>query len=274
MCAYEPIEVFYNKLLEIDEYCNTDEFRKKMFGEKAYNQYSYQPLIRTPEIDEDEPKLDKKGLPIYQPPFTKIKLELEYEEDQDDPKNIPKFSLIEKVDKTRSHIDLKSYQDVINLITWQSKVRFIISFSKLYAMKTKAGKDKKGYGIILKASCIEFQRSAINNNKMASASDEFIDDDDDNDDKQVSTKEQITRGSFFDGDDEDNDDNKLSTKPQQSSRESFSGEIVSSKTKSKLDADLDDNADADANADVDADEEIIEEPKIKPKPKPKTKSKA
>jgi len=36
-----------------------------------------------------------------------------------------------------------------------SKVKMIISFSKLYAMKTTSGGEKRKYGIVLKATHIE-----------------------------------------------------------------------------------------------------------------------
>jgi hypothetical protein len=235
---YEQIELFYNKLKDIDDYCDTDEFRKQkhIFGEKNYNQYSYQRIIRVPEVDEEEPKVDKNGKPYYQPPFTKIKLELEYEEDQDNPKNIPKFSIFEKIDDKRVKIELKSFEDVEKFIVWQSKVRFIISFSKLYAMKTKSGKEKKGYGIILKATCIEVQRPAS------------------------ATKNQSTNDAFVDSDDEDNVQNK-NNQP----------------TITRNNLDIEDNEDDESEiikqVVIDDDEEVIEEPKAKSKAKSKSKSK-
>lgn len=198
---YEQIEQFFDKLIEIDNMCNTDEFRKQVFGEKNYNQYSYQPLVRFPEVDEEEPKLDKNGKPILQFPYIKIKLELEREEDQDDPKNIPKFSIFEKIDGKRAQVQLKSFDDVVKVITWQSKVRFIISFSKLYAMKTKAGKDKKGYGITLKATSIEVQRSA-NAIKTQTNNDAFLDSDEEENVKPSA----ITRNNNLDNNVEDEEE--------------------------------------------------------------------
>jgi hypothetical protein len=224
--------------MEIDNYCDTDEFRKQkhIFGEKNYNQYSYQRIIRIPEVDEEEPKVDKNGNPYYQPPFTKIKLELEYEEDQENAKNIPKFSIFERVDDKRVKIELKSFEDVEKFIVWQSKVRFIISFSKLYAMKTKSGKEKKGYGIILKATCIEVQRPA------------------------GAAKNQSINDAFVDSDDEDNTQNN---------------QPIISRKNNNLDIENEDDDESEIIKQVviDDDEEVIEEPKSKTKTKAKSKAK-
>ena len=241
---YDQIEEFYNKLVELDTHFNTDEFRKKLFGEKNYNQYSYQPLVRHPEIDEDEVKVDKNGNPYYQPPYTKIKLELEYEEDNDNPKNIPKFTVFERVNNKRVKVDLSTFADVEKFIVWQSKVRFIISFSKLYAMKTKSGKDKKGYGIILKATCIEVQRPA-NAVKQNTSSDAFIDSDNEDDNNDNNTP-LITRNT------KSNVENNLDIDEDEEIEEIKSLSIVD---------------------DVEVDEEVVEEPKSKSKSKSKSKAK-
>ena len=45
--------------------------------------------------------------------------------------------------------------DLVKHVRYMSKVKMIISFSKLYAMKTSSGKRK--YGIVLKATHIEVQ---------------------------------------------------------------------------------------------------------------------
>ena len=177
---YDLIEQFYNKLVEIDEYCNTDEFRKIHFGDKNYNKFVYQPLVRVPEEDDDEQQiLDKNGIPIYRPPYTKIKLDLEYSSDPENQSTKPMFSIFEKdKDGKRTKIELNTFDEVISIIKYRSKLRFIISFSKLYAMKTASGTEKKKYGITLKATHIEvLKKETIN--KLKIDEDAFIDSDTD-----------------------------------------------------------------------------------------------
>lgn len=200
---YDSIEQFYNKLVEIDEYCNTDEFRKIHFGDKNYNKYAYQPLIRIPENDEDEtPILDKNGEPVYRPPYTKIKLDLEYSSDPENQTTKPMFAIFEKdKDGKRTKIELNTFDDVVNTIRYRSKLRFIISFSKLYAMKTASGTEKKKYGITLKATHIEIQKKE-NINRVKVDEDAFVDSD--TDEIIKSSKPSISRKQVsLDVDEED-----------------------------------------------------------------------
>lgn len=171
---YDAIEVFYNKLVEIDQMCDTDEFRQKIFGDKNYNQYAYQPIIRTPEIDE-EVQDDKKQ--SYRPPYTKIKIDLEYSNDPENQSTKPQIEIFEKKEDTRVNVSISTFDDLVSFVKFRSKLRFVINFSKLYAMKTKVGMEKKKYGIILKLTHMEIQRP--NTNSYNKSIDPFNDDFDD-----------------------------------------------------------------------------------------------
>jgi hypothetical protein len=188
---YEDIEIFFNTLVSIDEYCNTDDFRKKMFGDKQFNKYSYQPLVRFPEEEDEDNGNDKKyDKPLYRPPFTKIKLDLEYNSDPDIVSTKPTFSIFEKIDKSRNKVELNNFDDVLQYIKYRSKLRFIIRFSKMYAMKTSSGSEKKKYGITLKAIQIEVQRSKSSKQESMTLEDAFIDSDTDD---AITTAPTITR---------------------------------------------------------------------------------
>ncbi len=188
---YDAIEAFYNKLAEVDKMCDTDEFRKTMFGddivnrktgEKSYQQYTYQPLIRIPE--EDEEKLGKDGKPMYLPPYTKIKLPLEFSENKENPSTKPIFSIFEVIDGKRTKVQLETFDDVLNYVTFRSKLRFIIHFSKFYAMKNKPSpNEKKKYGIILKATHIEVKRP-VSNRGISVEEDAFLDSDNEEESNQ------------------------------------------------------------------------------------------
>jgi len=175
---YDKIEMFYQKLVEIDEHCNSDEFRKMMFGEKQYNKYQYVPLVRMQEVDDDdELKRDKNGEPYYSPPYTKIKF---FTDSDSEDSKYPKYpvKLFERVNGSRNQIMFSSFDDFVKQIKYRSKLRFIISFGKLYAMKNANGGEKKKYGITLKATHIEIERS----NMVASTKqniDAFVDSDTD-----------------------------------------------------------------------------------------------
>jgi hypothetical protein len=252
---YDQIEQFYNKLVEIDQFCNTDKFRNQIFGEKAASQYAYQPLVRIPEeSDDDEPVLDKNGQPYYRPPYTSIKLDLEYSADPENATNKPIFSLFENKDGKRTKIELTSFDDMLNYIKFRSKLRFIISFSKIYAMKTKSGTEKKKYGITLKATHVEVKRPA-GSSKIQYDEDAFIDSDTDEAIQNVATVSR-NMGNL---DIEDMDDEVDESQVINTSSKSLGKQVVQQ-----------------ANVEVEDTEEDIVEEEIKPKAKskPSTKQKA
>ena len=146
---YQQIEVFYNKLREIDNHCETDAFKVQMFGEKLAKKYEYQRLIRTPEDDLDQPKTEESKT-YYRPPYAKVKLDLSYEKEE------PIFKLFNKdPDGKNQEVELKTFNDVLEHMRYMSKHRLAIHFSKMYAMKTASGSDKRRYGIVLKATAVE-----------------------------------------------------------------------------------------------------------------------
>ena len=169
---YEEIGQFMKLLTDIDEMCDTDEFRKEQFGKEA-DKYEYQPLVRTSQepIDEQsylvydngERKKDDNGREMYRPPYTKIKLDLEYSADPDNQSTKPTFAIAELKDGKRTNIELNTFEDAVKMLKYLNKLRFIISFNKIYAQKKAAGAGKnakKTYGITLKATNIEVEQSA------------------------------------------------------------------------------------------------------------------
>lgn len=187
---YDDIEKLYNILLSIDEYCDSDEFRNKMFGDKSKD-YEYQPLVRIPEVDEAD--LDKDGKPKYKPPYTKLKLDLEWSPDLDTQTTKPLITMFNLVDGKRVPVKLETFDDLTENIPYLSKLKFVISFSKLYAMKQKSGSQKnakKSYGITLKATHVVVDKPLTRRNKQQSNIDPF---DDDDEEEKPSSSSKITR---------------------------------------------------------------------------------
>ena len=85
----------------------------------------------------------------FRPPYAKFKLDLAYNDDS------PAFKVFEKKDRVRTEVVLNSFKEALQIIRYMMKHRLVINFSKLYAMKTSSGNEKKKYGIVLKAIAIE-----------------------------------------------------------------------------------------------------------------------
>ena len=161
-------EKFYNKLLEIDSYFGSDDFKVKLCGDKMAGKYEYQPIVRHPERDNDEEEevTDKSSTKAvkdyYRPPYTKVKLMLSNSETE-----LPLFRLIDKKnDGTKEEIPLNSFSDAAVHMRYMTKHRMIIEVQKLYAMKTTSGGEKRKYGITVKLVAAECtNRGEITNNR-------------------------------------------------------------------------------------------------------------
>jgi hypothetical protein len=196
---YKFILMLYNKFIEIDNKFKSEQIKKELFGNAA-NNYEYIPLVRIPEIDtEIEQKLDKKGDPVYRPPFIKFKLDLEYNST-----NKLKVKLFECYQGERTKIDITSFDDLLNHVKFLSKLRFIISFAKIYAMKTKNGSEKKKYGIVLKITHIEVQRP-IASSKNIYEEDVFDSDTEDVVNNNVNVNCDISKLDITNNENEEND---------------------------------------------------------------------
>lgn len=142
---YEQLRQFYNKMLELDKFFGSEERRLQLFGEKMAGKYEYQPLVRQPEVS-DEELLSK----AYRPPYMKVKLPLSYDGD------IPSFRLVnKKLSGEKTVVDLMDFSDVVKHMRFLTKHRMILEFQKLYAMKTSSGKEKRKYGLTVKLLLVE-----------------------------------------------------------------------------------------------------------------------
>ena len=122
--------------------------RIQLFGEKNADKHEYQPIVRTVEALEDTEN-------NFRPPYAKFRLELAYDDD------FPTFKVFDKKDGVRTEVVLNSFKESLHFIRYMTKHRIAINFSKLYAMKTSFGNEKKKYGITLKALAIECTNKTV-----------------------------------------------------------------------------------------------------------------
>ncbi len=145
---YAEIEACFKKLQEIDDYLSSKEMRIQFFGEKHADRYEYQPIVRAIQDLEDTEN-------YFRPPYAKFKLELAYDDDT------PAFKVFDKKEGVRTEVALNSFKEALQHIRYMTKHRMVINFSKLYAMKTSSGNEKKKYGIVLKATAIECSNKTV-----------------------------------------------------------------------------------------------------------------
>ena len=147
---YSEINEFYTKMKELDAYFASDEFKRTIFGDKNINKCECQPIVREPTINEDDNGEDVDDLAyglkrarMYNPPFIKLKIDL------DNVTVCPNLKLFNKTEGGREVIAIDKFKDITDHMRYLTKVRFVILIHRLYVMKNQVG-DKKRYGICIK----------------------------------------------------------------------------------------------------------------------------
>ena len=128
--AYDEIQLFHNKLKELDTICASESFRKEMFGDKHYHKYNYIPIIRSPQENEEDSS--KK---YYQPPYVKLKLQLDRQTQK------PLLNLWkENVD---DRLIVNNINEIASEVKYLGKVSFILRFNRLFIMNTAGNSSQK-----------------------------------------------------------------------------------------------------------------------------------
>jgi hypothetical protein len=178
-----PIEEgteLYNKLSQLDEQFTTEEFKKEKFG-KSGNKYSMYPIVKIPEVDEDD---DRPPLP----PSMKIKFDLLWNEDDMDACDIKTQVYTSKLnDSGKRERKLTNYtklSDMESIVRLGSKLRLIIRPMKAWMSA------KKEYGIVWKIMKMEVEPSSSGNALMKAFMEEegFLDSDSDEDEVAMPVK--------------------------------------------------------------------------------------
>ena len=144
---------------ELDAYFSSDEFKRIIFGDKNINKYEYQPIVRTPEINEaddlvwQEPHRhgmcrDGEYASAYKPPYIKLKIDIDNTTDR------PSIRLYNKSENGREVVATDKFKDITDHMKYLTKVRFVVITHRLYVLKTQIA-DKKRYGICIKLIAAE-----------------------------------------------------------------------------------------------------------------------
>lgn len=202
-------------LEEADEHFGSEELRKQLFGKRA-KEYEYQPCIKTPQVkqhdnddDDEAPQKGKKSSskaketkekkeprPIVD--YVKMKFHVVVVGDGKEKKRVVKTKLI-RLGKKKEVIKAETMTDVANEIRWNSEIKFIFYYCKIWANKTPAqGAKVIPYGIGFKIMAIEYVPSA---GKTLDADEiDFLSEEED---ETVTTNKNSKKKKFDDDDDED-----------------------------------------------------------------------
>jgi hypothetical protein len=145
-------ELYTNLIIKLDEHLSSDEVKTELFGKKA-SKYEYNPMYKTPRVDDDEKPNSNPRLP-----FLKLKFDVSY----------PENNMKTKVFKTLSDGKREKLEDIITIsdmekvVCWKCRFRPIVRLSKVWAQTVGTGKYGPGYGATLTIIKIEVEPPSTN----------------------------------------------------------------------------------------------------------------
>ncbi|AVL94693.1 hypothetical protein ma307 [Moumouvirus australiensis] len=257
----QPACVELRKHLErADEYFGSDSVRMQVFGKKA-GSYQYQPLIRTPqEQDNDDEDNKKKGDKEKKPRHDFVKLKFNMVGSEENRAN--KTKLLELNNGKKEPVKADTITEIYNHIKFLSEVKIIFYYAKLWANTSKAqGASKILYGVGLKAMVIQFTPNKGKGIDMDTLEFDETDDDNDDENNNVSPKKSPSKSKSKLDDDDDDDDDNDDDNNEDDNEEDEEPEVKQDKKSSKKKVVEEDNED----------EEEEEQPKSKKKDDKKSK---
>nr|AEX62942.1 hypothetical protein mv_R738 [Moumouvirus Monve] len=186
---------------EADQFFGSNKLRKKIFGNNA-DQYQYQPIIRTPQEQNNDEKKNKSGEDKPKHDFVKLKFNMAGSGES----RVNRTKLFQiKSEKEKEPINADTITEVANHIRFQSEIKFIFYYVKIWANSSKTqGLNKYLYGVGLKVMAIEF---VPNKGKGIDIDNLEFDESDDENEDNVSPKKSKSKLDDDDDDDDNGNDN-------------------------------------------------------------------
>jgi hypothetical protein len=154
-----------------------------MFGTKN-KKYSYIPILRYPEEDEDKPKEKKNQLL----PYIKVKLKTSYPDGK-----ILTGVIVDNNGKKELIENINCIDDFAKYVCFRSEISVVLSINKLWAQQATIAKPN--YGITLKVLKVRTKLPVSTNNSLknfCNSMSGFLDSDSDDEKQNNNTAHQIT----------------------------------------------------------------------------------
>ena len=213
-------------LEEADSFFGSTELRKQLFGQKAKD-HVYQSCIRTPQrkdddknsdddegSEDDKSKKNKKGgkgkkvddkekKPVVD--YVKMKFNMVPTGDGKNKVFTNKTKLKKIVGGGKEIIIANTITDIANEIRWNSEIKFIFYYTKVWVGNPGIGTKTRPYGVGFKIMAIEYTPSigkGLNADEI-----DFLSEEDEENDTKVTTKDKPSKKvQKLDDDDDENDD--------------------------------------------------------------------
>ena len=167
-----------NFMERVDEYFGSEEVRKKVFGANA-SKYEYLACIREPQEGGDDDNTPKDPTKPQYIKYDTCKMKFNMEWGSDPRKCITKLKKV--VDGKKTPVTANTITDIAKEIRYQSNIKLVFQFTKLWANKTATPPSKfRSYGVGFKIIAIEYEPSIATFSRNDASFDSNSDEDEDN----------------------------------------------------------------------------------------------
>ncbi len=161
--SQDGCDVLKNMLSQIDEHLQDEKFLKTIFGKKQWKSFTYQPMVREPQEQEEELGSDEDseeevaskakkgdGEKADRFDYCKVKLDVSWGSGELETKFFVKEAGEDGKKKRPEEVKCKTVSELDNYLTWGSTIRMMVMVNKFWAQKTKQN-GTKSYGVTMKA---------------------------------------------------------------------------------------------------------------------------
>jgi hypothetical protein len=240
LSSSEVNDLYTNLIVKLDDYLISEQVKNNLFGKKA-SKYEYNPIFKTPRInDDDDEYVVKSKSTLQKPPFLKLKFDVSY------PDNNMKTKVFKTLpDCKREKLDdIITISDMEKIVCWRCRFRPIVRLSKVWAQTVGTGKNGPGYGVTLTIIKIEVEPPVVNGLGLTytkyQGEDTFLDGENKTTEVEKPKVELKKAAQIIDSDESDEEAKTISKKQvlEESDEESFKKvKSVSKKTTQIVDSD-------------------------------------
>lgn len=174
--------------IAIDNWASSDEFKKKVFGDKSNKYKDYQMCFRLPQEEEEVPKSKKEKKVYPRHPYMKFKLDATYPDNKI--RTLVFTSIMENSKRIRTKVDnIETVDDFAEHLTYKCRYRPIIRLVKFWAQPSNMKEPKFGFTFKMVKVEIEPVPKVASNIREFLESDAFLDSDKESDNE---TKENTS----------------------------------------------------------------------------------
>lgn len=212
----EKLTKFKETLEQLDKYM--EDNKEKFFGSaKTAKKYTYQPIVRYPQTNDDNDSDEEDGSPdeevvtAHKPPYMKAKIPIIWDTDNVDLEvfrvNDESSQAFEEDGKWSKITDIETLEDLRKHVGYMRNVKFVLHACKYWAQKQASnGSSTRMYGLTFKVRRVEVKPYTKQSEDQSEDDGQLFEDSDAEDDEVVTKFVEKEKVNVEDSDEDSDED--------------------------------------------------------------------